>query len=396
MPSIVLNPGREKSVINRHPWIFENSIQKVHDSPEIGESVDILTSNGEWLARGAISPHSKIRIRIWTWDVTEKVDTDFFYKRIVRCKEYREYLTPWINSTAFRLVYAEADDIPGLIVDKYAETLVVQCLSAGVERWREEVFNILEDITGIHQIYERSDVDIRGLEGLECRKGQVLGNSIENPIIITENNIKFSVDFIDGQKTGFYLDQRENRSKIIKYAEDREILDCFSYTGGFTLASLAGGAKSITAVDESQSAHDIACTNVNLNGFSAEKVERLNGDVFKVLRDFRDRRKLFDMIILDPPKFAPTISQVGRATRGYKDINLLALKLLRPGGILVTFSCSGGVNAALFQKIVSGAALDASVHAQIVERLSQSPDHPVAINFPESEYLKGLVIRKMI
>jgi 23S rRNA (cytosine1962-C5)-methyltransferase len=395
MPSIVLFPGREKSVKQQHPWIFDRAIKSIQGSPELGESVDILSQDKTWLGIGAYSPQSKIRVRVWSWDPTEIVDADYFRVRLKRCLEFRQYIFQRSIPSAYRLVYAEADGLPGLIVDQYLDTLVVQCLSAGIERWRNLIFDILEDITGIQKIYERSDVDVRALEGLPSRKGLVRGNIRDLPFVITEHKIKYLVDIQEGQKTGFYLDQRENRLKIMKYVSDREILDCFSYSGGFTIPALLGKAKQVTAIDESESAHELARINVRLNRFSEDRVKWIKGDVFKILREFRDSRKSFDLIILDPPKFAPTISQVGKATRGYKDINLLALKLLRSEGILVTFSCSGGVDAVLFQKIVTGAARDAGISAQIIERLGQSSDHPIALNFPESEYLKGLVIRKI-
>jgi 23S rRNA (cytosine1962-C5)-methyltransferase len=299
-----------------------------------------------------------------------------------------------VNSNAYRLVYAESDGLPGLIVDRYGDMLVLQSLTAGCERWKEPLADILLEETGLSAIYERSDADVRALEGLPERTGLLRGNPPEKTVI-TEYGLRFTVDLCTGHKTGFYLDQRQNRLRVRALAQGRDVLDCFCYTGGFTVNALAGGARSVVAVDSSALALALGRENLSINGLKAEAVEWRAEDVFQDLRKFRDEGRSFDMIILDPPKFAPTAAQAEKASRGYKDINLLAFKLLRPGGLLVTFSCSGGIEAALFQKIVASAALDAGVEAQIVEHLSQGPDHPVALNFPEGAYLKGLVcVRK--
>jgi 23S rRNA (cytosine1962-C5)-methyltransferase len=294
-------------------------------------------------------------------------------------------------SNAYRLIYAESDALPGLIVDRYGDVLVLQSLTAGSEFWKETLAEILLEETGLNTIFERSDADVRELEGLQPMVRTMRGSSLQSPITITELSLKFKVNLSSGHKTGFYLDQRQNRLRVRELAQGRDVLDCFCYTGGFTVNALAGGAKSVVAVDSSAEALSLGRENAQLNGIKAESVEWCEGDVFQVLRRFRDEGRSFDMLILDPPKFAPTAAQAEKASRGYKDINLLALKLLRPDGILVTFSCSGGIDAGLFQKIVASAALDAGVEAQIVEHLSQAADHPVALNFPEGTYLKGLV-----
>jgi 23S rRNA (cytosine1962-C5)-methyltransferase len=298
------------------------------------------------------------------------------------------------ETNAFRLIHAESDGLPGLIVDRYADMLVAQFLSAGAEFWKETLVELLLEQTGLSTIYERSDADVRELEGLPVHIGLLRGILDRSPVTITENGLKFSVNLESGHKTGFYLDQRENRLLVRGLAEERDVLDCFCYTGGFTVNALAGGAKSVLSVDASADALALCRENVSLNALPGERHSMLEGDVFQLLRKFRDEARSFDLIILDPPKFAPTAAQAEKAARGYKDINLLAFKLLRPGGILVTFSCSGGVDASLFQKIVASAALDAGVDAQIVAYLSQGPDHPVALNFPEGAYLKGLVCHK--
>ena len=289
------------------------------------------------------------------------------------------------------MIHAESDFLPGLIVDRYGEMLVMQSLTAGADYWRDVIADLLLELTHTYTIYERSDADVRELEGLSLHAGLLRGESPAEFITVVENGIRFSVDYKKGHKTGLYLDQRDNHLRVCDLAQGRDVLDCFCYTGGFTLNALAGGAKSVVAVDTSSAALALSRENVILNKLPIEKVEWHEGDVFQALRRFRDQGRSFDMVILDPPKFAQTAAQAERAVRGYKDINLLALKLLRPGGLLVTFSCSGGVSVDLFQKIVAGAALDAGVDAQIVEFLSQSLDHPVSLNFPEGRYLKGLI-----
>jgi 23S rRNA (cytosine1962-C5)-methyltransferase len=297
------------------------------------------------------------------------------------------------TTDAYRLVHAESDGLPGLIADLYRDVVVVQFLSSGAEYWRETITRSLHELTGCRCVYERSDVDVRILEGLEARTGALIGERPESRLQVTEHGLHFWIDFQRGHKTGFYLDQRENRARLRSLARGRLTLDCFTYTGGFTIAALAGGAPGVTAIDSSSEALGLAQENVALNNLPGERVEWVAGDVFQTLRKYRDQGRKYDLIVLDPPKFAPTAAQAQRAARGYKDINLLAFKLLNPGGMLVTFSCSGGVSEDLFQKIVAGAALDAGVDALLLERLHQGPDHPVALNFPEGAYLKGFILR---
>ena len=416
MSSIILKPGREKSLLRRHPWIFSGAVARLDGNPVSGETVDLLAANGQFLARAAYSPVSQIRARTWTFDPAEQVDQDFFRRRLQRAILARAslpssfsalengkgpgVLPPVMGSLhpdmgVGRLVYAELDGLPGLIVDRYAGTLVLQSLTAGSEYWKEALADLLVELTGLKDIYERSDADVRELEGLSLRVGALRGVPPPNPITILENDLKFNVNIETGHKTGFYLDQRLNRLRVRALAAGRDVLDCFCYTGGFSLNALAGAARSVLSVDASAEALAMCRDNVALNGFPADRHKHLEGDVFQLLRKFRDEGKSFDMVILDPPKFAPGAAQVEKAARGYKDINLLAFKLLRPGGLLVTFSCSGGVDAALFQKIIAAAALDAGVDAQILEYLSQGPDHPVGLNFPEGAYLKGLICRKI-
>jgi len=391
--SIILKTGREKSLLRRHPWIFSGAVQRVDDpSAASGATVELLSFNGDFLARAAYSPTSQIRARAWTFE-DEPVDAEFFRRKIRAAINTRQRSNVERQSNAIRLIHAESDGLPGLIVDRYGDVLVLQSLTAGAEFWKETFANILVEETGIETIYERSDADVRELEGLQPIVGPLRGTP-PNQIIITEHALRYTVNLASGHKTGFYLDQRANRLRVRELAQDRDVLDCFCYTGGFSVNALAGGAKSVLSVDSSADALNLCRENVALNNLPVTRHSSLEGDVFQLLRKFRDEGRSFDMVILDPPKFAPTSAQVEKAARAYKDINLLAFKLLRAGGMLVTFSCSGGVDAALFQKIVAGAALDAGAQAQIIEHLSQGADHPVALNFPEGAYLKGLVCVK--
>jgi 23S rRNA (cytosine1962-C5)-methyltransferase len=393
MSSIVLKPGREKSLLRRHPWIFSGAVHHADESIASGQTVNVLSSAWQFLARASYSPTSQIRARAWTFE-DEPVDREFFRKRIRSAIQSRDTRNVKLDTDAYRLIYAESDNLPGLIVDRYGDVLVLQSLTAGSEFWKETLADLLLEETGLSTIYERSDADVRELEGLPPTTGILRGTNPQLLITSIEHSLKFNINLQSGHKTGFYLDQRENRLRVRELAKDKDILDCFCYTGGFTVNGLAGGAKSVLSIDSSADALALAKENVALNDLPLEKTNFIEGDVFQVLRRFRDENRSFDMIILDPPKFAPTAAQAERAARGYKDINLLAFKLLRPGGMLVTFSCSGGIDAGLFQKILAGSALDAGVDAQILEHLSQAADHPVALHFPEGAYLKGLICYK--
>ena len=355
--------------------------------------MNLLSSDWQFLARAAYSPSSQIRARVWTFE-DEPVDAAFFRRKIRSAIQSREILKLEQDTDSYRLLYAESDGIPGLVVDRYGDVLVLQSLTAGSEFWKETLADLLLEETGLSTIYERSDADVRELEGLPPINATLRGHLSGLTFPFTENNLKFNVNLESGHKTGSYLDQRENRLRVRELAKDREVLDCFCYTGGFTVNALAGEAKSVLSVDSSAEALVLCRENVALNDLNVAPHTALEGDVFQLLRKFRDEDRSFDMIILDPPKFAPTAAQAERAARGYKDINLFAFKLLRPGGLLVTFSCSGGIDAGLFQKIVAGAALDAGAEAQIIERLFQGADHPVSLHFPEGTYLKGLICRK--
>lgn len=390
--SIVLKPGREKALNRRHPWIFSMAIKKVVGKPGIGETVDIFDNQGKWLAKGAYSPESQIRVRLWSFEQEEQIDLSFFVSRISQALAARQQLIVDQQLTGYRLVAAESDYLPGITIDHYADTLVCQLLSAGAEYNRHLIIAALEQLFPQHNIYDRSDVDVRKKEGLVKTQGPIKGELGEELSVIEENGVKILVDIANGHKTGFYFDQRDNRRIAGSYCKDKTVLNCFSYTGTFGIYALNNGAKHFTNVDLSQSALDIAKQNIEINGLDLSKVDFVQADVFKLLRKYRDEGKTFDVIILDPPKFADNKSQLNGACRGYKDINMVAMQLLNPGGTLLTYSCSGLMSADLFQKVVADAALDAKRDAQIIGRLSQASDHPIASTFPEGFYLKGLAL----
>ena len=393
-PRLTLKPGRERSLLRRHPWVFSGAVAKVHGSPQSGDSVEVRSADGGFLAWAAYSPVSQIRARVWSIEEAEVPGPELFRKRIEAALALRRAAVPPETTDALRLVHGESDGLPGLIADRYGGTLVVQILSAGCERWRDTLIEILRETSACEKFYERSDAETRKLEGLVPTAGPLLDSAADGPVRIVENGIKYEVEFAAGQKTGFYLDQRDNRRRARSLAGGREVLDCFCYSGGFSLSALAGGARSVLAVDSSAPALASAKRNFALNRLDASRAQWLEGDVFGALRALRREGRQFDFVVLDPPKFAPTPKDAARAARGYKDINLNALKLLRPGGLLATFSCSGGISPDLFQKIVAGAAADAGVPLLLRERYGAAQDHPVRIEFPEGEYLKGLLLER--
>ena len=392
MKTLVLKAGRDKSVKRRHPWIFSGAIERVDGNPDSGETMLVKSAEGKILALAAWSPASQIRARVWSFDPGVTINKEFFEKKLKAAAALRAALPASRHANAMRLVHGESDGLPGLVVDRYDDVLVAQFLSAGAEHWREAILDALAAATGCAAIYERSDAEVRALEGLLPKVGFARGNREAKRCPIIECGLNFRVDVEAGQKTGFFLDQRDNRQRIRALAEGREVLDAFCYSGGFSLAALAGGAQHVTAVDSSAEALDIAREHLAANPLDASRIAFEKADVFAYQRLLRDRGGSFGLIVLDPPKFAPTAAQVKHAARAYKDINLMALKLLKPGGLLATFSCSGGVSAELFQSIVAGAAADAGVDAKIIERFGAAADHPVALNFPEGDYLKGLLV----
>jgi len=389
--ALILKPGREKSLLRRHPWVFSGAIDRVAGRPATGDTVAIRAASGAFLAWAAHSPQSQIRARVWSWNEGASIDEGFVGERVADAIARRKALA---NATdAVRLVHGEADELPGVVCDRYGEVAVFQFSSAGADRWREPIVDAVLAETGCRTAYERSDLDVRQLEGLPPRSGVLRGELAGAGVEIVEHGLRYGVDVARGQKTGFYLDQRANRDRVRALAAGGDVLNCFCYTGGFTLNALAGGARSVLSVDSAGAALALARENARRNGFTGARAEWLEADVFAALRGLRDAGRRFDLIVLDPPKFAPTAAHAPKAARAYKDINLLALKLARPGGLLVTFSCSGGVSPELFQKIVAGAAADAGAVTQLLERLQADADHPVLLSFPEGEYLKGLVLR---
>lgn len=388
---IHLNPSRESSLQRKHPWIFSGAIHQVEGNPQSGDTVEIYSSKKQWLGRGAFSPHSQIRARIWTFDEQEKIAPDFFQKKLKRAIDYRNEI--FSAASACRLVYGESDGLPGLIVDRYSDFLVIQFLSAGTEKWETEIVAVLNELIPNKGIYERSDASVREKEGLPLQKGLLTGAEPPELIEIQEGDYKFLVDVRNGHKTGFYLDQRESRMLVAKNAKGADILNCFAYTGAFAITALKAGAKHITNIDSSADSLKLAEQNAALNKLDGAIMENVVGDVFSVLRKYRSEQRRFDVVLLDPPKLAESKQHLDKATRAYKDANLIAFQLLNPGGMLFTFSCSGLLEDTLFQKIVADAALDAGREVVIVQRMFQSPDHPVALNFPEAAYLKGLVCK---
>jgi 23S rRNA (cytosine1962-C5)-methyltransferase len=385
---VVLKPGREKSLRHRHPWVFSGAVERIEGDPGMGETVGVVAHDGAFLAQAAFCPDSQIRARVWSFDPGEAIDEAFFERRLRAAIDRRRTLPP--GSSGMRLVHGESDGLAGLVADRYGDVVVVQVLSAGAERWRETIAALLARLTGARAVYERSDVEVRGLEGLPPRVGPLVGEA-PGTARIDEDGIAYEVDVANGQKTGFYLDQRDNRALAASLAREADVLNAFCYTGGFSLAALKGGAKRVESLDTSEEALEGARRNLALNaGLDPARAQWLAADVFAQLRRYRDQARRFDLIVLDPPKFAPTEKHVPNAARAYKDINLWAMKLLAPGGHLLTFSCSGAITPDLFQKIVAGAAADAKVDLQVRRHLGAALDHPSSIHFPEGEYLKGL------
>jgi len=388
-----LAPGRERSLEHRHPWIFSGAIARVDGEPAAGETVRVVSADGQPLAQAAFSPASQIRARVWSFDASVRVDAAFIRDRIERAAALR---APMLDArhTACRLIHAEADGLPGVIADRYADVVVMQLSSAGAQRWRDTIVGTLAALPGVACVYERSDAEVRALEGLAASTGVAHG-ALPELVEIVEDGLVYAVDVVAGQKTGLYLDQRDNRAHVRTLARGAETLNVFCYTGGFTLSALAGGASRVVSIDSSAEALEQARANVARNrSLAPSDAQWRCADAFGELRKLRDAGAAFDLVVLDPPKFAPTASHAERAARAYKDINLWALKLLRPGGLLATFSCSGGVDASLFRKIVAGAAADARADATIVGHYGAAADHPVALAFPEGDYLKGLLLRK--
>jgi 23S rRNA (cytosine1962-C5)-methyltransferase len=392
MKTITLRDGKERSLRKRHPWVFQGSI--AGGKADRGETVRVVAHDGSFLAWAAYSPDSMIRVRAWSFKEDERIDAAFFERRIQQAVAVRARLP--IDSDGVRLIHGEADGLPGLIVDRYADTLSAQFLSAGAERWKQTLADLLLKATGCERLYERSDASARELEGLPQVKGWLRGGD-DTEVTIREHGWRLTLDVAEGHKTGFYLDQRDSRklfADTVRHFGHQRVLNCYCYTGGFSVAALAGGAAHVTSVDSSGPALARANAHVVLNGFDPARHEALDADVNQTLREFLKQGRRFDAIVLDPPKFAPTAAHAERAARAYKDINRLGFMLLEPGGTLFTYSCSGGISADLFHKIVAGAGIDAPADGLVYARTGAAPDHPMTVAFPEGEYLKGLVILK--
>lgn len=395
MKTLRLRAGKERSLLRRHPWIFASAIEK--GGGDSGETVRVESNDGQFLAWAAFSPASSIRARAWSFVETQRIDAAFLSQLCTQAVKARSRFN--IQSDACRLVHGEADGLPGLIVDRYGDTLVAQFLSSGVERWKAVLCDALLAATSLSKLYQRSDTSSREREGLPPASGWLRGQGAVE-LVLREHDWRLGVNIESGHKTGFYLDQRDNRKTFADHCrrlEFKRVLNCYCYTGGFTLAALTAGVAQVTSIDSSAPALEQAAANVALNGFAAGRVSLMDADVNAALRRFDADGQKFDAIVLDPPKFAPTAAHAERAARAYKDINRLALKILEPGGELFTYSCSGGISADLFHKIVASAGIDAGVDGYIIARLGAAADHPMTINFPEGEYLKGLVVlRKQV
>ncbi|GAA0477386.1 MULTISPECIES: 23S rRNA (cytosine(1962)-C(5))-methyltransferase RlmI [Tatumella] len=388
---LILSRGREKSLLRRHPWVFSGAISRVEGNAISGETVDVCDHKGSWLAKAAWSPQSQIRARVWSWQADETIDIAFFEQKIRKAGQWRQWLAKADSLDSYRLIAGESDGLPGVTIDKFSDYLVVQLLSAGAEYQRPAIITALQNCFPECSIYDRSDVSVRKKEGLPLSHGLISGQQPPALLPISEHGMKLLVDIKAGHKTGYYLDQRDSRFALRRYSENARVLNCFSYTGGFAVSALMGGCQEVISVDTSEAALDIARQNVELNQLPLSKAQFIRDDVFKLLRTYRDTGEKFDVIVMDPPKFVENKNQLAGACRGYKDINMLAMQLLNPGGILLTFSCSGLMTVDLFQKVVADAALDAGKNVQFVDQLRQAADHPVISSYPEGLYLKGFV-----
>ena len=393
MARLILQPGKERSLMRRHPWIFAGSVARLEGRARPGDTVEVISAEGKCFGRAAWSPESQIRARMWSFDADAVIDHAFFKRAVAACVARRKAHPLLSGEEGLRLIHGESDGLPGVIADRYGEVVVLQLTSAGADKWREAIVAGLVQAAGCTAVYERSDSDVRGLEGLGPVTGCVHG-ALPDSLSIVENGVRLGVDVVGGHKTGFYLDQRDNRLLTGRLAAARRVLNCFCYTGGFSLQALAGGAASVLSIDSSGPALEAGRANLAMNPqLDAARADWRQADVFEALRELKAAGERFDLIVLDPPKFAPSAAHADRAARAYKDINLFGFRLLAPGGILMTYSCSGGIGHELFQKIVAGAAVDAGVDARILHRLSAGPDHPVGLAVPEGEYLKGLAVQ---
>jgi 23S rRNA (cytosine1962-C5)-methyltransferase len=392
MVEIKLKKGKEKAVLQRHPWVFSGALEKVKGSPQNGDVVKVTSANNEFLAYGYYNDQSRVAVRLLEWDENQQIDEKWYEAKINQAIASRAHLKTK-HTNAYRLIFSEADFLPGLIVDQYADFLSVQILSTGIEKAKPIIISLLVKALAPKGIFDRSDATARTHEGISAENGLLWGEAPAAFIAVKENGITYHINIAEGQKSGFYCDQRDNRAILANYAEDKNVLDCFSYSGGFTLNAFAVGAKSVISVDSSALAIETLQQNIGLNKFSKKEFTAIQSDVNKQLRAFKEENKKFDIVILDPPKYAPSRSALDRAARAYKDLNRLGLLLLESGGLLATFSCSGAVDIETFKQIIAWAALDAGKEVQVIRQFSQPEDHPVRLSFPEGEYLKGLLVR---
>jgi len=392
MVEIVLKKGKEKAALQRHPWVFSGALEKVKGKPEDGDVVKLFAFDNEFLAYGYYNSNSRVAVRLLEWDEEQTIDKEWYQNRLHQAIASRQFILSDKTNTC-RLVFSEADFLPGLIVDKYADFLSLQILSSGIEKVKNDIVEILKAELQPKGIFDKSDATARGHEGLAVENGLLWGENPPEFLEVKENGIAYNINIAEGQKSGFYCDQRDNRSILASYTKDKKVLDCFSYSGGFSLNSFANGARSITSVDSSALALETLKQNVGLNKFDSDKITAIQSDVNKQLRAFKETGELFDIVVLDPPKYAPSRSALDRAARAYKDLNRLGMLLLEKGGLLATFSCSGAVDIETFKQIIAWAALDAGKEVQIIKQFCQPEDHPVRISFPEGEYLKGLLLR---
>lgn len=392
MVEIILKKGKEKAALQRHPWVFSGALDKVKGKPENGDVVKVFAFDNEFLAYGYYNANSRVAVRLLEWDETQLINKEWYQNRLKQAIASRQFILSEQTNTC-RLVFSEADFLPGLIVDQYADFLSLQILSSGIEKVKADLVGILRTELKPKGIFDKSDATARGHEGLPIENGLLWGENPPEFLEVKENGIRYNINIAEGQKSGFYCDQRDNRHILASYTKGKKVLDCFSYSGGFSLNSLANGASSITSVDSSGLAVETLKQNVALNHFGEAKVTAIQSDVNKQLRVFKESGELFDVIVLDPPKYAPSRSALDRAARAYKDLNRLGMLLLEKGGLLATFSCSGAVDLETFKQIIAWAALDAGKEVQIIKQFSQPEDHPVRISFPEGEYLKGLLLR---
>ena len=398
--SIILKAGKERPLFRHHPWVYSNAIDRLEGKLYPGCTVHVLSHEGQFVAKGLYSPVSQIRVRVLTWDEAEPIDHAFFKRRITKAIAHRQQ---WVkNTNAIRLIFGESDGLPGLVVDQYADTLVCQFLFVGMEHWKEAIVDALVKQTACTRIVERSDAAVRTREGLEPHIGPLHGDLPTEPVQINECGVLYTVDVLKGHKTGFYIDQRDSRELLGQLSQDKEVLNVFCYTGGFSLAALRGGAKHVTSVDSSGEALAMAERQMKVNGFDEGRATWIDSDAFDVLTRLRKEERQFDIVVLDPPKFAPSSHHLDKALRAYKEINRAGMQLLKPGGLLFTFSCSGAVDSALFERTIAMAGAEAMTHGsdkgldfRIMKRLSSGADHPLLTSFPEGDYLKGLLLQRV-